>query len=198
MIANYLKQDTLYLPLQTTRERVVWQADNRCNRLVRKDHGDGDDPAMLTIIAIISNDGFFLTPDAYYKGGTQITPSLADVELSCLLRRPIDATLGNEFSSALANIVWLMEQVRTPGLARTGVTMPVGSVNPVALKLRHVLFKVSIFRIRYTAVHYLPQEIDAATVVLPHGMQIQNDRTSVFSLHIQALLPRFRSRIGLS
>ena len=70
LIANYLKQDTLYLASQPTRELVAWHAGHRSNILVRKDHSEGINPATFTIIAIISTDGFFLTPDAYYKGST--------------------------------------------------------------------------------------------------------------------------------
>ena len=77
--------------------------------------------------------------------------------------------------------MWLMEQVRTPGLPRNGFTMPTGSASPVMLKLRHVLFKASAPDFRYTATHRPSQEIDTATVVLPHGMQIQATTTCPFS-----------------
>jgi hypothetical protein len=143
LVTNYLRQESLYLPVQTTRERVTWHPENRSHRLVRKDHADGNENATLMIIAVISTDSFFLTPDAYYKGSTQVNASLADVKLSCLLRRPVDTPLATDFTSALTNILWMMEQMRTPGLPRIGVTMPTGSMNPVFIKLRHVLFKAS-------------------------------------------------------
>ena len=142
-MVNYLKLETLYLPLQDTRKDVAWKYENRSHRLVVK--GDASSKsAILTLVAVISTDSFFLTPDAYYKGANTITASLADVKLSCIARRPVDAALASDFGSALANLLWLMEQVRTPGLTRQGVTMPSGAANPTSLKLRHVLFKVSV------------------------------------------------------
>ena len=99
--------------------------------------------AVLTLVAVISADSFFLTPDAHYKGANHITASLADVKLTCIVRRPVEAELASDYGSGLANLIWLMEQVRSPGLSRQGVTMPSGAVNPTSIKLRHVLFKVS-------------------------------------------------------
>ena len=141
-IVNYLKVDTLYLPLQSIRKEVGWKYENRSHRLVVKGDASGTS-AILTLVAVISTDSFFLTPDAYYKGANSITASLADVKLSCIARRPVEAPLASDFASALANLLWLMEQVRSPGLPRQGVTMPSGAANPTSLKLRHVLFKVS-------------------------------------------------------
>jgi len=104
---------------------------------------DTDEPAIMTVIANISTDSFYLTPDAYYKGSTTVTASLADVKLSCVARRPVEPDIANDFALALTNVMWLMERVRSPGVLRLGVTLPTGSVTPVAFKFRHVLFKVS-------------------------------------------------------
>ena len=171
LLQNYLKHDTLYLPSQATRELVAWRAENRSNRLVPKHAPEGSDPAILTIIAVISTDGFFLTPDAYYKGSTQLTPSLADVKMSCLLRRPLDTNLSSDFTSGLTNLLWLMEQVRTPGFPRVGVAMPVGSSTPVMIKLRHVLFKVRrSVMIPFTVINCGSQEKDNTTIPLSDGI----------------------------
>ena len=140
LVRNYLRLESLYAPLQATRQLVAWKAENRSHQLVTK---ETDAPAILTLIAVISTDSFFLTPDAYYKGGNDVTPSLADVKLTCVARRPVDTDIANDFTSALANVLWLMDQIRTTGVPRIGVTLPTGSVTPISFKFRHVLFKVS-------------------------------------------------------
>ena len=131
LVCDYLKTETLYMPLHATRELVAWKAENCGHRLVVK---ESDDTAVLTIIAIISTDNFFLTPDAYYKGGTNVTPSLANVKLTCVARRPLDPGVADDFALALTKVVWLMEQVRATGVPHLGVTQPTGSPNPVAFK----------------------------------------------------------------
>ena len=79
LVTNYLKTETLYAPLQVTCDLVTWKAENRSHRLVVK---ESDDTAILAIIGVISTDNFFLTPDGYYKGSNNVTPSLADVKLT--------------------------------------------------------------------------------------------------------------------
>ena len=139
LLSNYLSQHTLYAPMHATCQLVTWKAENRSHRLVMK---DTDKPAILTVIAVISTDSFYLTPDAYYKGSTDVTPSLADIKLSCVARRPVEPNIANDFTSALANVIWFMEQVRSTGVPRVGVTLPTGSTTPISFKFRHVLFKV--------------------------------------------------------
>jgi hypothetical protein len=99
--------------------------------------------AILTVIAIISHNDFFMSSNASYKGGNSFTSSLADVKLSCVGRQPFEPNLSDDFACAVSNISWLMDRVHTIGLPRLGVTMPPGSPTPTSLKFQHVLFKVS-------------------------------------------------------
>jgi len=141
LIASYLKSNSLYIGVDQTRDNVVWMPENRGHRLVERTATSEKKTAVLTVITTISNDDFFLTPDASYKGRTNFNSSLADVKLSCVGRRPMETDLIDEFAHAVRNVSAIMDQVHTLGLPRVGVTMPPGSTTPTALKFRHVLFK---------------------------------------------------------
>jgi hypothetical protein len=84
---DYLMDDTSYLPLDAVRQNVRWVAESRGHRLVAKESNDSS-PAILTLIGTIGVDNCFLSPDGAYKGKTDFTPSLADIKLSCVCRRP--------------------------------------------------------------------------------------------------------------
>ena len=193
LVCNYLKESSLYAPLQSTRQLVTWKPENRSHRLVVK---DTDQPAVMTVIAIISSDSFFLTPDAYYKGGNNITPSLADVKLTCIARRPVEANIATDFVSALANVLWLMEQVRSPGVPRVGVTLPSGSVIPTSFKFRHVLFKVSFADCRLQSIDQLRQEVGSEDVIMPIGTDAQSTSQPSTKTYFQAHRPHFTSLTG--
>ena len=143
-VIEYLKDDTLYLAQDSVRQTVHWLPESRGHRLIVKDSKNAD-PAILTLIGRIGDDDCFLASDGAYKGRTDFTSSLADVKLSCVCRRPVDEHLAKDFSRALVNLTWLMDKVWTPGQARIGVTLPVGSSTPTQMKVRHILFRVSDF-----------------------------------------------------
>ncbi|KAF8440515.1 hypothetical protein L210DRAFT_3539853 [Boletus edulis BED1] len=97
-----------------------------------------EEPAILSIIADISHDSFWLSSDAGWRGPTEITPSLSDVKGTCIGTAPRSPILHDHFSQALQHILVLQALVATPDITvRQGFTQ-FGSER---LKFRHIFFE---------------------------------------------------------
>jgi hypothetical protein len=150
----------LYLGENAFRSQVVWRHVGRSNELVTKTSAEavaaaqnaqlGSDapdvaisaslePAILSVITQISDDDYWLTPCAMWRGSTSAAATLADAKATCIGGASRHVVIAPDFTKFLTNIRWIMDQTRTPCYKRQE-----GVVVDGLLKFRHVLFEVRL------------------------------------------------------
>jgi hypothetical protein len=157
-----LRESNTYLGNANILEKVTWIESNRGHRLVLSDAVDlltqssedndtkEDKPnpteipsAELSIIARISHDDCWLAPDGFWKGRTRITPTFADLKLSCAAEAPGYAEFDDEFGQALHNLEAIVDARRTPEVdTMKGLFITSGSQKGPKIKIRHPVFTV--------------------------------------------------------
>jgi hypothetical protein len=148
-----------YMACPHIQNDFVWQKDGRCHRLVPKKAAEladaaytaqvaaGVDPSVesvdlapLAIIIHVTDDDFWLMPDALWRGPTDAAKTFSGIKLTCTGVAPPYNLLIQDYKAATATIEGLMKQVEIPGSNRAGVFMLRGGVKK--LRFRHVPFLV--------------------------------------------------------
>ncbi|KIK28381.1 hypothetical protein PISMIDRAFT_90711 [Pisolithus microcarpus 441] len=106
--------------------------------------GESDVPAfVLSAIACIDHDDFWLTADGGYHAATLVCRELLDVKPSCALATPGLEPVRSDFATVLQNLRQITEKCTTPGYA-SGKSFFTGDFpNTTRFKLRHQLFESS-------------------------------------------------------
>ena len=130
-----------YLADSSTLDRVRWAVDGRKTILFEEPNDPSSEtdmqPAILSAILVLSEQGFFLTSDANWRGPSEITPHLYDVKGSCVGVAARVNPFRDDFSSLIAHARTL--QVKA---ASHEETSSIGFVHDSSIKFRHVLFQV--------------------------------------------------------
>lgn len=140
-VRDQLLSAGLYLADASSLDRVQWAANGRKTTLVmRSDISSRDsdmEPAILSAILVLSEQGFFLTTDANWRGPSTISPHLYDTKASCVGVPPQVNPFRDDFSALLVHARSLQTQTASHEDA-----LSVGFVRDNCLKFRHVLFEV--------------------------------------------------------
>lgn len=146
----------LYLAHPTIRDKVEWIRDGKGHKLVVKNTKPVDDDAenlpppemaMVSLIAVISTNDFWMSSDAGWKGPTAFTKTLADAKASCTGEKPNVDTFGDDFVTAITNLQWFQDQIATHGFTvKKGalIGQPGAIPDTYKVKIRHSLFEVSV------------------------------------------------------
>lgn len=96
-----------YLADSSTLDRVRWAVDGRKTILFEEPNDPSFEtdmqPAILSAILVLSEQGFFLTSDANWHGPSEITPHLYDVKGSCVGVAARVNPFRDDFSSLIAH-----------------------------------------------------------------------------------------------
>lgn len=96
---------------------------------------------VLSAIACIDHDDFWLTADGGYHAATLVCRELLDVKPSCALATPGLEPVRSDFATVLQNLRQITEKCTTPGYA-SGKSFFTGDIpNTTRFKLRHQLFE---------------------------------------------------------
>jgi hypothetical protein len=97
--------------------------------------------ATLSAIVYISDENFWFTSCAKWRGPTTVSPSFANIKPSFTGQAPADDPVRADFPEVISNIKGLMAMASTPGFTtKRGVL--VGAANDPMLKIRHQVFEV--------------------------------------------------------
>lgn len=101
-------------------------------------------PAQLSVILMCSQEDCWLTPCDFWRGPTKHVKQFADLKISFVGDCPPDKfqPFSEDFCIVRENITWLTDQVKVEGAECQGFIVRKSSAN-IALKFRHILFKVS-------------------------------------------------------
>ena len=137
----------LYLAHPNIRSKVEWVHDGKGHKLIVKntkpvndDDAEESPPpemAMLSLIAMISTDDFWMSSDAGWKGPMTFTRTLADTKPSCTGEKPKVDTFGDDFVTAITNLQWLQDQTATYGFtAKKGALVGQPGAAPDTYKVK--------------------------------------------------------------
>lgn len=96
---------------------------------------------ILSAIACIDHDDFWLTADGGYHGTTTVCREILDVKPSCALTTPGLEPVKSDFATVLHNLRQITEQCITPGYAAGKSFFTGDHSNTTRFKLRHQLFE---------------------------------------------------------
>ena len=119
-------------------DMLMWKCQGKADRLVMKDTGTA---AVLSCVAEIDTNDFWLTSDANYCGTGDYVKNLKDAKVTCALIKPSLKPFNGEWDSVLMNLKGLMNDIVREGSPRQGVF---AIATGIRFKVRHVLFAVSI------------------------------------------------------
>lgn len=130
-----------YLAHASSLDNVQWGANGRKSILLARPPNSSRpsemSPAVLSAILVLSEQGFFLTSDANWKGPSEINPHLNDVKGTCIGTSPQVNLLRDDFTLLIDNARSLQSITATHEDA-----LCVGFLRNQTLKFRHVLFEV--------------------------------------------------------
>ncbi|KAI6004719.1 hypothetical protein EDD15DRAFT_2359476 [Pisolithus albus] len=97
--------------------------------------------AILSAIACIDHDDFWLTPDGGYHGPTTVCREILDVKPSCAMTIPGLEPVRSDFGIVMQNLRAITQKCVTPGYSTGRSFFTWDNLNPTRFKLRHQLFE---------------------------------------------------------
>ncbi|KAI5986465.1 hypothetical protein EDD15DRAFT_2200065 [Pisolithus albus] len=109
------------------------------NVACHSDMGECPEPAVLTAIAHIDHNDFWLMSDGGYQGPGSVWKDILDVKPLCALTKPSLEPLDSDFATMLSTFCLLMQNCITAGYGLGKSLFGNDNLNPTRFKLRHCL-----------------------------------------------------------
>ena len=143
-VCDLLITTSFYLTDSSTLDHIPWAVDGRKTVLFEMPKDPSTDskmePAIISTIIVLSEQGSFLTSDGNWCGPSEITPHLSDAKGSCIGMAPRVNPFHDNFSSLLEHARALQGQAALHEEAAS-----IGFVCNNCIKFQHVLFQVCYF-----------------------------------------------------
>lgn len=101
------------------------------------------------MVVKLTEDGFWMAPDGFFRGESIYTKTFADVKLSCLGSAPDSASPASMFTPdwahVIANVDHLRNAIATTGSLKQGLLTASNSNSSIKMKFTHKLFEVCSF-----------------------------------------------------
>jgi len=152
-VRNHMRKKSFYLGDPLVHRRLTWMATEYGDVVVKNYSSSPSDassvsssgrvvqPAILSGIVRLTHEDFRLSSDGYWRGPTNIAPTMADVALSCTGAPPQHRRLAAEFENVVGNVNMLINQTRDVRHRISSCCIPSATSLQLKLKFCHVLFE---------------------------------------------------------
>ncbi|KAG1852688.1 hypothetical protein F4604DRAFT_1686533 [Suillus subluteus] len=148
-IRDRLVESGIYIGDRSFRKSIAWRRMGKADRLVITPSTSASGPAtdlpgpeiaVLSAVAQVSSNDYYLTADAGYKGASYFWPDFATIKPSCTNERPDIEPFNTDFDVVIENLKWVQDIITTDGfILKRGVFPPY--TNQYRFKVCHALFE---------------------------------------------------------
>ncbi|KAG1865005.1 hypothetical protein DFJ58DRAFT_724559 [Suillus subalutaceus] len=123
-----------YIGDHSFHKSIAWCRMGKANQLVITPSTSASGPAtdllgpeiaVLSAVAQVSSNDYYLTADASYKGASYFWPDFATIKPSCTNERPNIESFNTDFDVVIENLKWVQDIITTDGfILKRGVFPP--------------------------------------------------------------------------